>query len=106
MQMNGDDDLITNYSKGFGNFYTLWAMIALAENLPAAAALAQRYVAFMEKVQTLADQQDLDAFLREAPAGEYTHHLAYLTNARGASTDLGPRQGRLAALRAGLLLGQ
>jgi hypothetical protein len=40
MQMNGDDDLITNYSKGFGNFYTLWAMIALAENLPAAAALA------------------------------------------------------------------
>jgi hypothetical protein len=100
LQMDGEERVVSRHSKGFGNFYTLWALVALTDNLPPPATLAERYVTFMEKVQRLTDQEDLDVFLRDAPAGEYTLPLAYLTNARGASTDLGPRKERLAALRA------
>jgi hypothetical protein len=103
LQMDGEDGIVSQHSKGFANFYTLWALVVLTENLPPAATLAASYVTFMQKVQTLAEQEDLDAFLRDAAAGEYTLPLAYLTNARGASTDLGPRRERLAALRNAVL---
>jgi len=103
--MNGAEGVVAAFARGFGNFYTLWAVVALAENLPAAAVLAGRYSSFMRKVQTLASQEDLDDFLRGAPAGEYTTALTYLTNSRGASTDLGPRKERFAALK-GELIGE
>ena len=57
----------------------------------------------MEKVDTLAQQQDLEGFLREQPAGAYTLPLAYLNNARGASTDLTQRKERLAALKSSII---
>ncbi len=94
---------ISRHAKGFGNFYTLWALVALTETLPPAPELALHYAAFMQKVDTLAERQDLDAFLREAQAGEYALALTYLTNSRGPSTDLGPRKERLVALTAALL---
>lgn len=52
VQMNEEKRIVTDYSKGFGNFYTLWALIALAGTgeLPAPATLAQRYKVFMQKV--------------------------------------------------------
>jgi hypothetical protein len=103
IQMNGEDGIVSRNSKGFGNFYTLWAVVALTENLPPAATVAERYVAFMQKVQTLAAQDNLEAFLRDAPAGEYTVALAYLNNSRGASTDLGPRRERYTALKSALI---
>lgn len=102
-QMSGDDGLVSRHSKGFGNFYTLWALVTLTDNLPPAATLAERYVAFMQKVQTLAEQDNLDVFLRDAPAGEFTLPLAYFRSARGASTDLGPRKDRLTALGTALI---
>jgi hypothetical protein len=105
IQMNEADGAVSRYAKGFGNFYTLWALVALTENLPAAATLAPGYVTFMEKVQTLATQDDLEEFLRNAPAGEYTLAFTYLTSSRGASTDLGPRRERLTALRGALIGG-
>src|SRR5208282_5807885 len=105
LEMNGADGIVSEFARGFGNFYTLWAVVALSENLPAAAVLAGRYSAFMQKVQTLASQEDLDEFLRNAPAGEYTIPLTYLTNSRGASTDLGPRKERFTALK-GALIGE
>jgi len=103
LQMNRNAGIIPKYSKGFGNFYTLWALVALTENLPPAPTLEERYVDFMQKVQKLSEQDDLDAFLREAPAGEYSSALVYLTNSRGASTDLGPRKERLSVLTTVLL---
>ncbi len=58
----------------------------------------------MQKVDKLAEQQDLEAFLREeATAGEYALPLVYLNNSRGASTDFGPRKERLTALHTALL---
>ncbi len=64
------------------------------------------YAAFMQKVQKLGDHEDLEAFLRRTKKGEYTLALAYLRNSRGASTDLGPRKERLAALGKALLAGK
>jgi hypothetical protein len=52
----------------------------------------------MQKVQKLAEQSDLEAFLRKTKKGEYTLAMAYLKNSRGASTDFGPREERLEAL--------
>ena len=102
LDMDKEGNELSRHAKGFGNFYTLWTFVALSEPLPPAPELAQHYAAFMQKVDTLAERQDLDAFLREAPAGEYALALTYLTNSRGPSTDLGPRKERLAALTAAL----
>ncbi len=103
LQMDEAAGAVSRHAKGFGNFYTLWAFVALADKLPPAPALAKDYGTFMQKVERLSEQQDLDAFLREGAAGEYALPLTYLTNSRGASTDLGPRKERLAALKTALL---
>jgi hypothetical protein len=105
VQMNEQEQVISEYSKGFGHFYTLWALVALTkpDELPPPAALAQRYKDFMQQVTRLAEQEDLDDFLRRDEGGEYTLSFTYLTNARGASTDLGPRTERLRALKTALI---
>ena len=101
--MNATDNVVSTHAKGFAHFYTLWSLVALSDNLPTPVMLASRYAAFMQKVETLAQQQDLSAFLAQATPGEYTLAQSYLTNSRGASTDLGPRRERLEALKNGLL---
>jgi hypothetical protein len=98
--MNGEARIVSEYARGFGNFYTLWTLVALTDELPQAVTLAERYKAFMEKVNHLAQMEELDAFLREDEAGEYKLSFVYLTNSRGASTDLGPRAERLKSLMA------
>ena len=102
-QMDAENKVVSRYARGFGNFYTLWCVFALTEDLSVPAERARRYAAFMEKVERVAEQHDLEAFLRDEPAGEYTLALTYLTNSHGASTDLGPRTERLQALRSVLL---
>lgn len=102
VQMNTEKATVETYAKGFGHFYTLWAFIALSPKLPTPKKLAASYAAFMQLVQKLAEQDDLEAFLHKAKKGEYTLALTYLNNARGASTDLGPRQERLKALTSAL----
>jgi len=103
LDMEHEGQTVTQYAKGFGHFFTLWSLVALTENLPPPADLARKYAAFMEKVEALAQQQDLEAFLREQPAGAYTLPLAYLNNARGASTDLSQRKERFAALKSSIV---
>jgi hypothetical protein len=104
VQMDEERKIISEFSKGFGNFYTLWSLIALTrtEELPSPAELAQRYKAFMHKVNKLAEQDDLDVFLRNDKSGKYTLSFTYLTYSRGASTDLGPRTERFNALKSAL----
>jgi hypothetical protein len=103
MEMEKIGNSVTQHAKGFGHFYTLWALVALTKNLPTPAESAASYSAFMERVETLASQQDLEAFIRDQVAGEYSQALSYLNNSRGASTDLGPRKERLAALTAAVI---
>jgi hypothetical protein len=103
MQMEDTNNAVTQHAKGFGNFYTLWAFLALTPGLPAPADVAARYVAFMERVAELAAQEDLQAFLEAHPGPGYARAFTYLENTRGASTDLAQRAARLEALRAGVV---
>lgn len=103
LEMEQANGAVTRYARGFANFYTLWAAVALVGEMPDAATAAARYVALMEKVERLAAQDDLSTFLRGAAAGEYTRALNYLNNARGATTDLRPREERFNVLRDELL---
>lgn len=100
VEMEQANQAITQHAKGFGNFYTLWALLALTPNLPPVAQLAERYAAFMGRVTELAQQADVQAFLQEHPGHEYARAFSYLNNSRGASTDLAQRLGRLEALQA------
>ena len=103
LEMETAGKVISKYAKGFINFYSLWAFVTLSNGLPHPSTMAERYAGFMKKVEELADMRDLDSFLREQPAGEYRLALTYLTNSRGANTDLGPRIERFEALKAALL---
>jgi hypothetical protein len=103
VRMNAEKNVVETYSKGFGHFYTLWALVVLTKSLPTPKKLAGAYAAFMQKVQKLAEQSDLDVFLRKAKKGEYTLALTYFKNSRGASTDLAPRKERLEVLGKALL---
>jgi hypothetical protein len=103
VQMEQHNACITTFASGFGHLYSLWALLVLGPTPADIPATAERYAAFMEKVTALGKQPDLDAFLQAQPAGAYTQALLYFNNARGASTDLGPRTERLAALSAAVL---
>lgn len=93
------NEAVTQFAKGFGNFYTLWALLATLEKLPEVKDIATRYAVFMRQVGELSQQGDMQAFLQNHPSPEYARALKYLNNARGASTDLAQRTARLEALR-------
>lgn len=99
LEMENIEHSVTQHAKGVGHFYTIWSVIALAQNLPAIPDLATRYVDFMKKVDQLASQENLQAFLSVNVAQEYADSLTYFNNSRGASTDFGPRIARYEALR-------
>ncbi len=92
--MEASNRAISNYARTFAHVYSVWALAALTPELPQAADLADRYAAFMEKVNELSGQQDLASFLAADKDGLYKLPMAYLTNASGASTDLAPRKER------------
>jgi hypothetical protein len=104
LAMERQGNVVTRWAKGVGAFYSLWAVIALhASGDIDAAAVAARYGAFMERVDELAQQRDLESFLREDRSEGYRLAFRYLENARGASTDLTQRQARVDALREAIL---
>lgn len=86
--------LVSNYAKQAGQFYTLWSAVALCEELPSSESFAGKYSAFMNQVNELSAQNDIEAFLRNKPQGEYAQALKYHTNLKGASTELAQRAAR------------
>lgn len=92
---------VSRWAKGFGPLYSLWSVLATAENLPAAEDIAERYEQFMSRVDDLANLE-LGA---PTPVGiEYALAAKYRENARGASTEQPQRLGRHEALKAALNL--
>lgn len=92
---------LLDYTKGFGNFYSLWAFIALKQDsLPPANELAEKYMTFMTKVETLKNERDPDTFLKEQDTEKnaYTNAYLYFRNSVGASTDSSQRNKRHEAL--------
>ena len=98
-EMNAVDPKVSAHAKGLGNFYSLFALVALLQNRPPADDMAARYVAFIALVDELSSQEDLDTFLRLDSDGRYSLPYKYWSNSLGASTDPGPRRERLDALR-------
>ena len=104
LKMENHNHAITEFGSGFGNFYTLWSLVALSyKDLPEPSELSQLYSKFMKNVNTLSKQDDLVTFLRSDHDQEFTYPNIYLNNSRGASTDLEQRKKRLDALRSSIL---
>lgn len=101
----GSNEIVSTYAKRFGNFYTLWALVALSEpdTLPNPQELAQRYTAFMEKVESIGKEQNPETLLQDNQ--NYALPWTYYDNSRGPSTDLNPRTERLESLKKSILVG-
>ncbi|MCD5985554.1 DUF262 domain-containing protein [Pseudomonas sp. CDFA 610] len=98
ISMEQANNCITRYARGYGNFYALWTALALADFDLDAEALSEKYSLFMSKVETLVAEQNLESFLAQAQPGLYTQALIYVSNSRGASTELNQRKERVNAL--------
>jgi hypothetical protein len=104
LDLDRANSAITRFAKAFGSFYTLWAVVALErQQLPPAPQTAARYHDFMQQVERLSAEKNLDAFISAEDAPEFKDPWLYFTNVRGANTDLGPRQQRFDALKRALV---
>ena len=99
-EMQRANACVTTFAKTYGAFYTLWSVIGLhaGQLAPAPDELAARYSTFMEKVEELGAQAELEVFLRTQEAGAYTLAHRYFSNATGASTEEAQRAARHDAL--------
>lgn len=89
-ELNG---CITKYSKNFGDFYVLWALISLNEHLTEESIFAEKYAEFMELVN----------ITKKGTPTQNEHVNQYIQNSIGAVTDLSKRQARLESLKAYIL---
>jgi hypothetical protein len=103
MGMDKSNACISQYARGFGNFYSLWSAIALSEDCPSPEILSARYSDFMAKVERLSSENDLEGFLAGSEPGLYTAALSYLQNARGASTEYNQRSERFVAISTAIM---
>ena len=103
LEMEEKGRVVSEFTTGFAHFYTLWAFVVLAVDLPPADGITDRYTKFMTEVNLLHAQKDLGEFLRERGEGQYKLPLTYLRHYRGPSTDLKPRRERLESLQSSLL---
>ena len=98
---------ITTFAKTYGAFYALWSVIALhADELPDADEIAAKYSIFMQKVEQLGEQKDLELFLKSQADGTYSLAHRYFANATGASTEEAQRTARYEALLTALKAGE
>ena len=108
LSMENHNNCITDYAKTFGNFYTIWAAVSLQHHrLPDANLTAERFKSFIEKVNEISKQEEIEEFYESRKnKAEYKDPLNYYRNALGASTDLSQREARLNSLLKALVLEQ
>jgi hypothetical protein len=90
---------VTAIARTFTHIYSLWSVLVTAPALPTPANLADRYQAFMAKVESLADLPPGTPL----PQGGFEPAAAYRENSRGASTEPAQRLARHTILSAELL---
>ncbi|MFC1591243.1 DUF262 domain-containing protein [Thermodesulfobacteriota bacterium] len=80
---------VTEYAKGFGNFYSLWALISLnKENLPEPDVFANKYFEFMSKVDEFDKDKNPEKFFEEHITDpSYKEPYKYFMATKGASTE-------------------
>lgn len=101
-KMEEHNKSISQHAKGFANFYTIWSLIALEDNLPKPNILANSYISFMEEVEKL-NAQGISNVMVQEDAQLNRQHLDYLLNLTGATSNLAVRQERYNALKTELL---
>ncbi|HAM50223.1 MAG TPA: hypothetical protein DCP92_05840 [Nitrospiraceae bacterium] len=101
IQMEYHNSAITKYVRGFADFYSLWAFVALNQNrLVSPKITADRYAEFMGEVIALAKAKDSD-LSRSYESNAYV----YLKNSVQSSTDYSQRAARNKVLDSVLLKG-
>lgn len=103
LKMEETDKVVTTYANGFGDFFSLWAFVALNEkSLPNTKKTAKLYQQLMSKVDNLLKEKNAEEFLKKHRAG-YEIAYRYFRNSVQASTDQQQRRERHEALKAALL---
>lgn len=103
-RMEDTNQAVFQHAKTSVNLYSLWALIAInLGRLPEPAEVASRYHEFMDKVERLRAEKDLEAFLRQQEGPEYSAPHSYLVNAMGASTEPTQREERQKSLHTAVL---
>ena len=104
LRMEAHKSVVTKYAKGLGNFYSLWAFVALNQTrLGPPETTGERYAEFMAKVATLSKERDAYKFSREHGSDAYSGAMDYLRNSITASADRQQREARSKILEEVLL---
>jgi hypothetical protein len=104
LSMENCNSAVTKCAKGFANFYSLWAFIALNQaRMRSPEILSEKYSNFMSKVDTLAREKNPEKFLKEHEDESYSKAYVYFRNLVQASTDQAPREARNIVLESVLL---
>lgn len=93
-EMEKSNEVITKQATTANNFYTLWSLVALTENLPPPNELATNYNSFMEKINNMSEETDPEKLSSQDKLA-----YGYYANSRGASTDLKQRTERFTTLK-------
>ncbi len=104
LELERSNSIISDYSKDFTNFYSLWAIIALNKNkVPPTIEFADKYKIFIDEVLKFRESE----YLKKAADGEIKltipQSLHYYQNSIGASTEGPQRIARNSALMSYIL---
>ena len=95
LRMEAHNGAVTEYARGLGNFYSLWAFIALNQtHLELPEIISERYSGFMKKVATLSKEKDTINFSRVNENDPYSLAYNYSKNSIKTSTDHQQREAR------------
>ena len=97
-RMERANNCVTSHARGLGNFYSLWAVVAVEEpSLLKAGTVAQKYARFMQRVGEFAEVEDPNTVLSGKSGIQklrYQNALKYYLATQGASTDFAQREAR------------
>ncbi len=103
-KMEAHNASISMHAKGLGNFYSLWAFLALnRRRLIPPASLAEIYADFMQKVTAVTKEKDLDVFLQDHQSDVFAEAFLYAKSLVRGSTDRQQREERNKILESVLL---
>lgn len=99
LELEADRSLVATHAKDFKDLYSLWAVIILKPKAVASIAdFGEKYEQFMQEVEELKGQEDLDTFLETQDRKSYHSALRYFQNSIGANTEQPQRVARHEAL--------
>jgi hypothetical protein len=104
LKMEDCNSVVTKYAKGFANFYSLWAFIALNQaRLLSPEILSERYSSFISKVDILSKEKNPERFLKDHEDESYYKAYVYFRNLIQSSSDQAQREARNKVLESVLL---